>query len=239
MVLTIFLGFVAFIVGLSVYLGRQTKTSSGYYAAGGQIHWVVNGIAFAGDYLSAASFLGICGMIATQGYDGFLYSIGYLAGWVVALFVIAEPLRRMGRYTFADAIDAPFHSSGIQLAAAISTLVVSLCYLIPQMVGAGVLVEPLLGLPHHWGVIMVGGIVMIIVATAGMASTTYVQFLKGGLLIVFSLVLVIAVCWRGLSTEPDQGEPFPFIAIGAWRLALMVKKSWSQKKLAGSMLKQK
>ncbi len=210
MVLTIFLAFVAFIVGLSVYLGRQTKTSSGYYAAGGQIHWVVNGIAFAGDYLSAASFLGICGMIATQGYDGFLYSIGYLAGWVVALFVIAEPLRRMGRYTFADAIDAPFRSSGIQLAAAISTLVVSLCYLIPQMVGAGVLVEPLLGLPHHWGVIMVGGIVMIIVATAGMASTTYVQFLKGGLLIVFSLVLVIAVCWRGLSTAPDQGGTVPF-----------------------------
>jgi cation/acetate symporter len=210
MVLTIFLAFVVFIVGLSVYLGRQTKTSSGYYAAGGQIHWVVNGIAFAGDYLSAASFLGICGMIATQGYDGFLYSIGYLAGWVVALFVIAEPLRRMGRYTFADAIDAPFSSPGIQLAAAISTLVVSLCYLIPQMVGAGVLVEPLLGLPHHWGVIMVGGIVMIIVATAGMASTTYVQFLKGGLLIIFSLVLVVAVCWRGLSTEPDQGGTVPF-----------------------------
>ena len=82
MVLGIFLTFVLFIVGLSFYLGRQTKTSSGYYAAGGQIHWFVNGIAFAGDYLSAASFLGICGMIATTGYDGFLYSIGFLAGWV-------------------------------------------------------------------------------------------------------------------------------------------------------------
>ena len=122
MVTAIFLAFVIFIVGLSVQLGRRTKTSSGYYAAGGQIHWGVNGIAFAGDYLSAASFLGICGMIATQGYDGFLYSIGYLAGWVVALFVIAEPLRRMGRYTFADAVDAPFGSKGIQLAAAVSTL---------------------------------------------------------------------------------------------------------------------
>ena len=210
MVTAIFLAFVIFIVGLSVQLGRRTKTSSGYYAAGGQIHWGVNGIAFAGDYLSAASFLGICGMIATQGYDGFLYSIGYLAGWVVALFVIAEPLRRMGRYTFADAVDAPFGSKGIQLAAAVSTLVVSLCYLIPQMVGAGVLVEPLLGLPHHWGVIMVGGIVMVIVATAGMASTTYVQFLKGGLLIIFSLILVVAVCWRGLSTAPDQGGAVPF-----------------------------
>ncbi|MBM4096300.1 MAG: cation acetate symporter [Planctomycetes bacterium] len=225
MVTAIFLAFVAFIVGLSVQLGRKTKTSSGYYAAGGQIHWFVNGIAFAGDYLSAASFLGICGLIATQGYDGFLYSIGYLAGWVVALFVIAEPLRRLGRYTFADAVDAQFNSKGIQLAAAISTLVVSLCYLIPQMVGAGVLVEPLLGMPHHWGVIMVGGIVMVIVATAGMASTTYVQFLKGGLLIIFSLVLVVAVCWRGLSTSPDQGGAVPFHRHGSITLIVDDKKN--------------
>jgi cation/acetate symporter len=210
MVLGIFLTFVLFIVGLSFYLGRQTKTSSGYYAAGGQIHWFVNGIAFAGDYLSAASFLGICGMIATTGYDGFLYSIGFLAGWVVALFVIAEPLRRMGRYTFADAVDAPFQSRGIQLMAAISTLVVSLCYLVPQMVGAGVLVEPLLGLAHHWGVLMVGSIVIVIVATAGMASTTYVQFLKGGLLILFSAALVWAVCARGLSTHPGDNGEKPF-----------------------------
>ncbi len=195
-----------------VVLPRQQRptTSSGYYAAGGQIHWGVNGIAFAGDYLSAASFLGICGMIATVGYDGFLYSIGYLAGWIVALFVVAEPMKRLGKYTFTDAVDSKFNSRGIKLAAAISTLVVSVCYLIPQMVGAGVLVEPLLGLAHHWGVIMVGAIVITIVATAGMASTTYVQFLKGALLIVFSTVLVIAVCVRGFNTQPDQGGKVPF-----------------------------
>ncbi len=196
--------------GLSFYLGHRTKTASGYYAAGGQIHWGVNGIAFAGDYLSAASFLGICGMIATVGYDGFLYSIGYLAGWIVALFVIAEPMKRLGKYTFTDAVDFKFNSRGIKLAAAISTLVVSVCYLIPQMVGAGVLVQPLLGLPHYWGVIMVGAIVITIVATAGMASTTYVQFLKGSLLIVFSVVLVWAVCARGFTTRPDQGGQVPF-----------------------------
>ena len=210
MVIIIFLSFVLFVLGLSFYLGRRTKTSSGYYAAGGQIHWAVNGIAFAGDYLSAASFLGICGMIATVGYDGFLYSIGYLAGWMVALFVVAEPMKRLGKYTFTDALDSKFNSRSIKLAAAISTLVVSICYLIPQMVGAGVLVEPLLGLAQHWGVIMVGAVVITIVATAGMASTTYVQFLKGGLLIVFSLVLVIAVCVRGFSTKPDQGGKVPF-----------------------------
>jgi cation/acetate symporter len=210
MAIFVFLGFVLFVLGLSFYLGNKTKTASGYYAAGGQIHWSVNGIAFAGDYLSAASFLGICGMIATMGYDGFLYSIGYLAGWIVALFVVAEPMKRLGKYTFTDAIDSKYNSRGIKLAAAISTLVVSVCYLIPQMVGAGVLVQPLLGLAHHWGVIMVGAIVITIVASAGMASTTYVQFLKGALLIVFSTVLVVAVCVRGFNSKPDQGGRVPF-----------------------------
>lgn len=210
MAIVVFLIFVVFVVGLSLYLGNRTKTASGYYAAGGQIHWGVNGIAFAGDYLSAASFLGICGLIATVGYDGFLYSIGYLAGWIVALFVVAEPLKRMGKYTFTDAIDANYNSNGIKLMAAISTLVVSVCYLIPQMVGAGTLVEPLLGIPHAWGVLMVGAIVIAIVATAGMASTTYVQFLKGALLVIFSTVLVGAVIVRGLSTQPDQGGQVPF-----------------------------
>jgi len=210
MTITIFLVFVFFVIGLSLFLGNRTKTSSGYYAAGGKIHWSVNGIAFAGDYLSAASFLGICGMIATLGFDGFLYSIGYLAGWIVALFVVAEPLKRLGKYTFTDAVDSNYNSRGIKLAAAISTLVVSICYLIPQMVGAGVLVQPLLGLPHAWGVIMVGAIVITIVATAGMTSTTYVQFIKGMLLIIFSTILVAAVLIRGVSTQPAQGGKVEF-----------------------------
>src|SRR6266481_3587113 len=145
----VFFFFVGIVLALSFYLGRKAKSAKGYYAAHGQIHWFVNGVAFAGDYLSAASFLGICGMIASAGYDGFLYSIGYLAGWVVALFVVAEPLKRLGRYTFADALDSRFHSSGIQLSAAISTLAVSIFYLIPQMVGAGALIKPLLGFPEQ------------------------------------------------------------------------------------------
>ncbi len=210
MAIAIFLAFVGFVLGLSFYFGRKTKSASGYYAAGGNIHWGVNGIAFAGDYLSAASFLGICGMIATSGYDGFLYSIGYLAGWIVALFVVAEPMKRLGKYTFTDALDFKFNSRGIKLMAAISTLVVSVCYLIPQMVGAGVLVQPLLGWPHAVGVIIVGTVVIVIVATAGMTSTTYVQFLKGGMLIVFSLVVVVVLLVRGFSTRPDQGGKVPF-----------------------------
>ena len=210
MAIAIFLVFVSSVLFLSFYFARKANSASGYYAAGGQIHWGVNGIAFAGDYLSAASFLGICGMIATVGYDGFLYSIGYLAGWIVALFVVAEPLKRMGKYTFTDALDAKFDSKGIKLTAAISTLVVSICYLIPQMVGAGVLVEPLLNLPHWVGVVMVGAIVITIVATAGMTSTTYVQFLKGALLIIFSIILVVAVCIRGLETTPPQADGSDF-----------------------------
>jgi cation/acetate symporter len=199
-----FVIFVLFVLGLSFYFASRTKSAEGYFAAGGTISWQVNGIAFAGDYLSAASFLGICGMLAFYGYDGFLYSIGFLAGWVVALFVIAEPMKRLGKYTFTDALDSEFDSKYIQLMAAISTLIVSIFYLIPQMVGAGALVTPLLGLPHWIGVTMVGTIVIFIVATAGMTSTTYVQFLKGALLIIFSTVLVAYLCMNGINKRPHD-----------------------------------
>ncbi|OFZ78876.1 MAG: cation acetate symporter [Bdellovibrionales bacterium RIFOXYD1_FULL_53_11] len=205
----IFLIFVGIVLTISFYMGSKAKSSKGYFAAGGGIHWAVNGIAFAGDYLSAASFLGICGMIAFFGYDGFLYSIGYLAGWIVALFLIAEPLKRLGRYTFADALDNKFNSRGIKLAAAISTLVVSIFYLIPQMVGAGALVRPLLGFPHYMGVIIVGLVVITIVVTAGMVSTTWVQFIKGTLLVCLCAVITVMILMRGITTEPvdSKGNP--------------------------------
>jgi cation/acetate symporter len=207
--IVVFAIFVAVTLGLSFYLGRRARTAAGYYAAGGGVPWFVNGVAFAGDYLSAASFLGICGMIAFYGYDGFLYSIGYLAGWVVALFVIAEPLKRLGRYTFADALDNKFQSRGIKLVAAVSTLAVSVFYLIPQMVGAGVLIKPLLGFPHWAGVVTVGAVVILIVATAGMTSTTYVQFLKGSLLLLFTGGLTILILQRGLKTDPSPEAAAP------------------------------
>ncbi|RLS42142.1 MAG: cation acetate symporter [Planctomycetota bacterium] len=196
----IFCLFVGITLGLSFWLGRKAKSAQSYFAAHGEIPWFVNGVAFAGDYLSAASFLGICGMIAFYGYDGFLYSIGYLAGWIVALFVIAEPMKRLGKFTFADALDAKFQSPGIKIAAGVSTLVVSLFYLIPQMVGAGALIKPLLGFSHATGVITVGIVVMLIVVTAGMVSTTWVQFIKGTLLVVLCTVLVGMILNRGLTT---------------------------------------
>ncbi len=199
----VFLAFVGFVLGLSFYLGRKAKSSRGYYAAHGEIGWFVNGVAFAGDYLSAASFLGICGMLAFYGYDGFLYSIGFLAGWIVALLLIAEPIKRLGKFTFADALNAKFASPGIQLVAAISTLIVSVAYLIPQMVGAGSLVQPLLGLTYMWGVVIVGVVVILIVATAGMVSTTWVQFIKGSLLVLFCFILTILILYRGLTAVAD------------------------------------
>ena len=207
--ISIFLLFAGTVIAISFYLGRKAKSASGYFAAGGGIHWAVNGVAFAGDYLSAASFLGICGMIAFYGFDGFLYSIGYLAGWIVALFIIAEPLKRLGRYTFADALDNKFNSRGIKLSAAISTLVVSCFYLIPQMVGAGALVQPLLGLPHYVGVIVVGCIVTLIVMTAGMVSTTWVQFIKGSLLVLLCAIITVVLLARGVTTKPTDSAGNP------------------------------
>ena len=205
--IAIFAAFVLGVIGLSLWLGRKKQSAQDYYAAHGEIHWFVNGIAFAGDYLSAASFLGICGMIAFHGYDGFLYSIGFLAGWIVALFVIAEPIKSLGRFTFADALDSKFHSRGIKLAVAVSTLVVSVFYLIPQMVGAGDLIVPLLGLPHSAGVILVGVAVTLIVVTAGMVSTTWVQFIKGSLLVFFCAILTAMILGRGLVLNTGSLEP--------------------------------
>ncbi|MFV0443484.1 MAG: cation acetate symporter [Planctomycetaceae bacterium] len=197
----IFCAFVGFTMWLSFFLARKAKSSAGYFAAHGEIPWFINGVAFAGDYLSAASFLGICGMIAFYGYDGFLYSIGFLAGWIVALFVVAEPMKRLGKFTFADAINAKYQSRGITLVIGISTLVVSVFYLIPQMVGAGALIQPLLGFDHWQGVVIVGVTVMIIVVTAGMVSTTWVQFLKGSLLVVFSAILTVMILDRGFEVK--------------------------------------
>ena len=180
----IFLFFVAVVLGLSFYLGRRARLAKGYYAAHGQIHWFINGVAFAGDYLSAASFLGICGMIAFSGYDGFLYSIGYLAGWIVALFVIAEPIKRLGKFTFADALDSAFDSPGIKLTAA--HLDAGRVDVLSDSANGRrrVVDHAALGVAHWAGVLIVGVTVTLIVVTAGMVSTTWVQFIKGSLLVL-------------------------------------------------------
>ncbi|MHB8799435.1 MAG: sodium/solute symporter [Thermoanaerobaculia bacterium] len=234
--IAVFLAFVGAVLAISFYLGGKARSAQGYFAAGGGIHWAVNGIAFAGDYLSAASFLGICGMIAFFGYDGFLYSIGYLAGWIVALFIIAEPMKRLGRYTFADALDNKFNSRGIKLAAAISTLVVSCFYLIPQMVGAGALVTPLLGFPHWVGVLIVGCVVTLIVTTAGMVSTTWVQFIKGSALVALCTMMTVMILARGVrmpdgeaATALRRGVPAAEITGAPGAVVLPEEGGWTGK----------
>ena len=201
MAIVVFIIFVVLILVISFRSGKRSKGAGGYFVANSSINWGINGVAFAGSYLSVASFLGICGLIAFNGFDGFLYSIGFLAGWIIALFVIAEPMKRRGTFTFSDALNKSFNKPGIQLAAGLSILVVSLFYIVPQMVGAGVLIEPLLGIPHSWGVIIVGSVVILIVTSGGMTSTTYVQFFNGGLLLTFAAILTAAVLTRGLQTS--------------------------------------
>ncbi len=232
----IFFLFVGVTLALSFYLGSRAKSSAGYFAAHGQIPWFINGVAFAGDYLSAASFLGICGMIAFYGYDGFLYSIGYLAGWIVALFVVAEPMKRLGKFTFADALNARFQSRGIQFAAGVSTLAVSVFYLIPQMVGAGVLIQPLLGFSHWVGVVLVGATVIVIVVTAGMVSTTWVQFLKGSLLVLFSAVLVAMLLVRGFEVRDGGMDGHAFRTLGPFPRASLEAELAQAPELRGAVL---
>ena len=164
---------------------RNTKTASDYYAAGRSFSGPQNGTAIAGDYLSAASFLGIAGAIAVYGYDGFLYSIGFLVAWLVALLLVAELLRNTGKFTMGDVLAFRMRQRPVRAAAATSTMAVSFFYLLAQMAGAGALVSLLLGIEGDFGqavVICVVGVVMILyVLVGGMKGTTWVQIIKAAL----------------------------------------------------------
>ncbi|MGZ4573714.1 MAG: solute symporter family protein [Mycobacteriaceae bacterium] len=192
--------FAAFIVITLVVVFRassKNKTTADYYTGGSSFSGMQNGIAISGDYLSAASFLGIAGAIAVYGYDGFLYSIGFLVAWLVALLLVAELLRNTGRFTMADVLSFRLHQKHVRTAAAISTLMVSLFYLLAQMAGAGGLVSLLLGVSGSTAqaiVISVVGLVMIAyVLIGGMKGTTWVQIIKASLLIVGTVVMTVLV----------------------------------------------
>jgi cation/acetate symporter len=196
----LFVVFVAFTMFLVVRAGRSNKKNSGdFYDGGGSFSGFQNGLAIAGDYMSAASFLGIAGMIALAGYDGFLYSIGFLVAWLVALLLVAEPLRNSGRFTMGDVLAFRMRQVPVRTAASASTVVVSIFYLLAQMVGAGSLVTLLLGIPSDDVaaknlIIAVVGILMIVYVTVGgMKGTTYVQIVKAFLLMIGATVLTILV----------------------------------------------
>ncbi len=194
---TLFLIVVAITLGITVWASRNTKGAADYYAAGRNISGFQNGLAISGDYMSAASFLGISGAIALYGYDGFLYSIGFLVAWLVALLLVAELLRNSGRYTMADQLAYRMRQTPIRTAAATSTVVVSIFYLLAQMVGAGTLVALLLGVGSddvkNLTIVGVGALMIIYVVFGGMKGTTWVQIVKAVLLMTGTVLITVLV----------------------------------------------
>ena len=208
--LAIFLGFVAVTLVIVIRVARQGKTATDYYTGGRAFTGGQNGTAIAGDYLSAASFLGITGAIAIYGFDGFLYSIGFLVAWLVALLLVAELLRNTGRFTMADVLAFRLRQRPVRMAAAISTLAVSLFYLLAQMAGAGGLVSLLLGVTGDLGqsltIAVVGGIMLVYVLVGGMKGTTWVQIIKAVLLISGAALMTVWVLSKyGFSLSEVMG----------------------------------
>ncbi|WP_069172255.1 solute symporter family protein [Streptomyces griseus] len=200
LIISLFAVFVAATLAITVWAGRQTKNASDFYAGGRQFTAFQNGLAVSGDYMSAASFLGIAGAIALFGYDGFLYSIGFLVAWLVALLLVAEPLRNSGRYTMGDVLAYRMRQRPVRTAAGVSTIVVSIFYLLAQMAGAGVLVSLLLGITSDAGkiliVALVGVLMIVYVTIGGMKGTTWVQMVKAVLLIAGALLMTFMVLWK-------------------------------------------
>lgn len=191
--------FVAF-VGLTIYItywaAKRTKSAKDFYAAGGGITGLQNGLAIAGDYMSAASFLGITGMVYLKGYDGLIFAIGFLVGWPIILFMMSERLRNLGKYTFTDVAAYRFKQTPVRVLAAFGSIAVVILYLIAQMVGAGKLIELLFGLDFDYAVVMVGILIIAYVTFGGMLATTWVQIIKAVLLLSGATFIAIAVMYQ-------------------------------------------
>lgn len=181
--IVMFLLFVAATLGITYWAAQRTKTAKDFYTAGGGITGFQNGLAIAGDYMSAASFLGISGLIYAKGFDGLIYSVGWLVGWPIILFLVAEQLRNLGKYTFADVVSYRLAQTPVRVMAASGSLVTVLFYLIAQMVGAGQLIQLLFGLDYWMAVVLVGVLIIMYVTFGGMLATTWVQIIKAVLLL--------------------------------------------------------
>ncbi|HEX3574059.1 MAG TPA: cation acetate symporter [Rhodopila sp.] len=200
--ISMFIVFVCMTLGITYWAAKQTKSAAQFYSAGGGITGFQNGIAIAGDYMSAASFLGISGLVYMSGYDGLIYSVGFLVGWPVVTFLIAEPLRNLGKYTFADVASFRLGQTEIRILAACGSLVTVAFYLIAQMVGAGKLIQILFGLDYWMAVVIVGVLMIVYVTFGGMLATTWVQIIKAVLLLSGATFMALAVLWQfGFSLE--------------------------------------
>jgi cation/acetate symporter len=194
--MTGFLLFIAVSLVITWWAARRTRSTEQFYAAGRSITAVQNGLALAGDYMSAASFLGVAGLVALSGFDGLIYSIGFLVGWPVVMCLIAEPLRNLGRFTFADVVAFRLRQTPVRVAAAAGSLAVVAFYLIAQMVGAGNLIRLLFGLPYETAVGIVGAVMLAYVLFGGMIATTWVQIVKAVLLLAGAALLALLVLAR-------------------------------------------
>ena len=210
----------AIFVGLTLVItyisAMRTKSASDFYAAGGGITGFQNGLAMAGDYMSAASFLGISGLVFASGFDGLIYSVGWLVGWPIVLFLLAERLRNLGKFTFADVASFRLNQTAIRILSSIGTFTVVAFYLIAQMVGAGKLIQLLFGLEYLWALVIVGTLMIVYVAFGGMKATTWVQIIKAGLLLCGATLIAILVLikfnfnpdalFKAANSDPSEGH---------------------------------
>ena len=194
--IAMFLVFIVGTLGITYWAAKRTKSASDFYTAGGGITGFQNGLAIAGDYMSAAAFLGVSGLIYMNGFDGVIYAVSFLVGWPVILFFMAEKLRNLGKFTFADIAAYRLAQKEIRTLAAFGSLSVVILYLIAQMVGAGKLIQVLFGMEYEYAVFMVGALMIIYVTFGGMLATTWVQIIKACLLLSGVSFMAIMVLYH-------------------------------------------
>ena len=191
-----FLVIVALTLAITYWAARRTRSTREFYAAGRSISPLQNGLALAGDYMSAASFLGIAGLVALRGYDGMIYATGWLVGWPALMFLIAEPLRNLGKFTFADVVAFRLRQAPVRIASAFGAILTLIFYVLAQMVGAGNLIRLMFGIPYEWAVVSVGLVMLAYVLFGGMLATTWVQIIKAILLLLGVSLLTVLLLWR-------------------------------------------
>src|SRR5210317_639506 len=193
---SMFFCFVLLTLYITYWAAKQIRNRDSFYTAGGNITGFQNGLAISGDFMSAASFLGISGLVFASGFDGLIYSIGFLVGWPIVLLIIAEPLRNLGKYTFADVASYRLKQKPIRILSAFGSLATVILYLIAQMVGAGKLIQILFNLPYHVAVYIVGVLMILYVTFGGMIATTWVQIIKAILLLFGATLISVLVMWK-------------------------------------------
>jgi cation/acetate symporter len=198
-----FLLIVALTLVVTYWAARRTRSTREFYAAGRSISPLQNGLALAGDYMSAASFLGIAGLVALRGYDGMIYATGWLVGWPALIFLIAEPLRNLGKFTFADVVAFRLRQVPVRIASAFGGILTLLFYVLAQMVGAGNLIRLMFGLPYEWAVICVGAVMLMYVLFGGMIATTWVQIIKA-ILLLFGVSLLTVLVLSQFHFSPGE-----------------------------------